>query len=91
MLAPMTQVIAAAISVAILLAAVGAVLWAMLAAAAVWGVFWLSRRLWLEYRARTDARVHDPAELLACAEIQLRWSMSGDPRGTFGRYPAAAV
>ena len=87
----MTRVIATAISAALLLAAVVAMLWVVLAVAAVCGASWLGRLLWRDYRARADARVHDRAELLGRAEIQHRWYVAGDPRGTFGRYTPAAV
>jgi hypothetical protein len=65
------------------------VLWVVVVAAAVYGVFWLGWQLWREYRAWTAARVHNRAELLARDEIQHRWYLAGDPRGTYGRYTPA--
>jgi hypothetical protein len=85
----MTRLIAALISAACLLATVAAVLWVVVVAAAVYGVFWLGWRVWREHRAWVAVRVHNRAELLARAEIQHRWFMAGDPRGTHGRYTPA--
>lgn len=87
----MVRPIAALISAAILLATVAAVLWAVVVAAAVYGLFYGAWRLWREYRAWAAARVHNRAELLARAEIQHRWYMDGDPRGTYGRFPPVGV
>jgi hypothetical protein len=59
-------------------------------AAVVYGLYRLGRRLLRQHRARAAAAAHRRAELLARAEIQHRWYLVGDPRGTYGRYLPAA-
>jgi hypothetical protein len=48
-------------------------------------------RVLLDRHARNmvDAQ-HQRAQLLARAELQHRWYLDGDPRGTYGRYTPAA-
>jgi hypothetical protein len=82
----MVRLIAALIGAALFVAAVAMVLWVLVATAAVYGLFWLGWRLLREYRAWAAARVHNRAELLARAELQHRWFLDGDPRGTYGRF-----
>jgi membrane protein implicated in regulation of membrane protease activity len=74
----MARLIAAAVGV-MLLAYVAAVVFSALAVGLA------------AYVAARDARRHERAELLARAEIQHRWSLAGDPRGTYGRYPPASI
>jgi hypothetical protein len=87
----MARLIAAAVGV-MLLAYVAAVVFSALAVGlAAYGLFRLIRYAWRAYVAARDARRHERAELLARAEIQHRWSLAGDPRGTYGRYPPASI
>jgi hypothetical protein len=68
---------------------VGAVLhrlWWIVAATAGHWLRHGGRRLLRAHRARMDQRAHDHAELLARGEIQRRWYLAGDMRGTYGRY-----
>jgi hypothetical protein len=62
----------------------------LLVAAAVYGLYrggrWAIRR----HRAQVVLAGHRRAELMARAEIQHRWHLAGDPRGTYGRYTPAA-
>ena len=83
----MARLVAALIGVALLVAAVLTVMWVVVGAAAAFGAW----RLWQAYSTHAEARAHRRAELLARAEIQHRWYLAGDPRGTFGRYPPARV
>ena len=75
----------------LLISAVVTVLWVVIAAAAVCGVFWSPGLLWHEYRTRGRARAHRRAKLLARAEIQHHVHMAGDLRRIHGHYPSAAV
>jgi type II secretory pathway pseudopilin PulG len=59
---------------------------ASVAAAAVYGLLIGGRRLLRWQRAQAAAAAHQRAELLARAEIQHRWYLASDPRGTYGRY-----
>jgi hypothetical protein len=68
----------------------------VLSASVVLGIFaafvlyrggrWAIRR----HRVQAARSAHRRAELLARADIQHRWVMAGDPRGTYGRYTPAA-
>jgi len=87
----MARLLAAAFGIALLVSIAATVFGTAVAVATVYGVFWIGRRLWSFQRARADARAHRRAELLARAEIQHRWYLAGDPRGTYGRYPPAPV
>ena len=64
--------------------------WWILGAAAAYGLYRGGRRLWREHRDRVAWAAHRRAQLLACAELQHRWYLDGDLRGTYGRYPPAA-
>jgi hypothetical protein len=87
----MARLIAAAVSV-VLLAYVAAVVFSVLAVGlAAYGLFRLMRYVWCAYRVGRSERLRRRAELVARAEIQHRWYLAGDPRGTYGRYPPAAV
>jgi hypothetical protein len=44
----------------------------------------VGRRALRQYRAHAALVAHDRAELLARADIQHRWYLAGDPRGTYG-------
>jgi hypothetical protein len=85
----MARLVAAVIGVALILSVATAVLGILAAAATLYGMYWLGRWVWRGYRTRACVRAHERAELLARAEIQHRWYLAGDPRGTFGRYPPA--
>lgn len=83
----MARLVAAAVGVA-LLAYVAAVVLSILAIGiTLYGLFYVGRALWRAHRAAGTQRRHRRAELLARAEIQHRWYVAGDPRGTYGRYP----
>lgn len=47
------------------------------------------RALWRRRNRGVELRAHQRAELLARAELQHRWWLEGDPRGTYGRYTPA--
>jgi hypothetical protein len=81
---------AAGLGIALLVSAAMTVLGILVIAATGCGLFCGGRWLWREHRDRADARIHRRAEILARAEIQHRWYIAGDPRGTHGRYPPAA-
>ena len=85
----MARLVAVLLGVALLTAAVAAVLWVLITAAAAYGVFCLALRWWQVCHHLRDVRVHQRAELLARVEIQHRWYITGDSRGTHGRYPPA--
>lgn len=57
--------------------------------AGTYGTYRGGRALWGRHHERVARRGHQRAELLARAEIQDRWFMDGDPRGTYGRYTPA--
>jgi hypothetical protein len=70
---------------------------AVLITATVVVVFTVARWMVRAHRKKVTARAdryalmaHQHAELLARAELQHRWFMAGDPRGTYGRYTPAA-
>ena len=87
----MARLIAAAVSV-VLLAYVAAVVFSVLAVGlAAYGLFRLMRYMWCAYRVSRSERRRRRADLVARAEIQHRWYLAGDPRGTYGRYPPVAV
>ena len=44
-----------------------------------------------QHRERVAERAHRRAETAARAELQHRWYVAGDPRGTYGRYPPIAL
>lgn len=61
--------------------------------AALYGAYYGVRALWRMYQAnkarRADAYarvMHQHAQIAARAELQHRWYLDGDPRGTYGRY-----
>ena len=84
--------LAGVITAALLVAAVVSLLWLVLAAAVVAGVVFGARWVLRDQQRRAGVRLHQRAELLARAEIQHRWVMDGDPRGTYGRFsPAVRV
>jgi hypothetical protein len=80
-----------ALGVAVLIIAAVTFFAALLTVAAICGVLYGGRLLWLKGRSTAAARAHRRAELLARADIQHRWYLAGDPRGTYGRYPPAEV
>lgn len=87
----MARLLAAGISIALLVGVAMTVLGLLVGAATVCGLFYLGRRLWRERAARAAELNRSRAEIAARAELQHRWYISGDPRGTYGRYPPAAV
>ncbi|WP_148286573.1 hypothetical protein [Mycobacterium canetti] len=75
------------VAAVLLLAVVAQLLsWAAIALA-LYGLYRLARAGWRKHRARTAAEAHSRAQILARAELQHRWFLDGDPRGTYGRYP----
>jgi hypothetical protein len=48
------------------------------------------RRVLRRHRNQAAITAHRRAEIIARAEIQHRWFLAGDPRGTYGRYTPAA-
>jgi hypothetical protein len=83
----MARLVTALIGVAVLNAAVLTALWVVITGLVVFGVCYVGSRVREDHRARAHCR----AELVARAEIQHRWYMAGDPRGTYGRYPPGLV
>lgn len=83
------KVVVALITAALLVGAAVILLWWLLVVAAVYGVYrggrWAVRR----HRVSVAVDTHRRAELLARAEIQHRWWLDGDPRGTYGRFTPA--
>jgi hypothetical protein len=62
----------------------------VLGAAAAYGLYRGGRAMLRWHRVQAELAAHRRAELLARAEIQHRWYLEGDPRGTYGRYTPAA-
>jgi hypothetical protein len=58
----------------------------VLGAAAAYGRYRAGRLALCWHRAQAELAAHRRAELLARAEIQHRWWLDGDPRGTYGRF-----
>lgn len=83
------RIVAPFIGVVLIAAFVVNVAVVLVAAAAVYGMYWLVRNHGRKHRARRAAAEHGRAELLARAELQHRWFMDADPRGTYGRYTPA--
>ncbi|POX82193.1 hypothetical protein C3477_23865 [Mycobacterium kansasii] len=77
------------VSALLVMAALVFVFWGIVTAATLYGMYLGGRRSLRWYRARTALAAHRRAELLARAEIQHRWYLAGDPRGTYGRYTPA--
>lgn len=79
------------VGVVVLAVVAASVLGLLAAAAAVYGAYrggrWAVRR----HRVSMAADTHRRAELLARAEIQHRWWLDGDARGTYGRYPPLPI
>jgi hypothetical protein len=80
------KVVVPLITAALLVGAAVILLWWMLVAAAAYGLYRGGRWVLRRHRARVEIAGHRRAELLARAELQHRWFMAGDPRGTYGRY-----
>ncbi|MEN4399382.1 hypothetical protein ACNQR7_27000 [Mycolicibacterium senegalense] len=57
----------------------------------LYGAYRGGRALWRRHRQNVALAEHQRAELLARAELQHRWYLDGDPRGTYGRYVPARV
>jgi hypothetical protein len=71
------------ITVVLVVAVAIQLLWWVTVAAAVYVLYRRGlRRLWRRHRARGAAQVHRRAEIAARAELQHRWFLDGDPRGT---------
>lgn len=87
----MARLFALALGVAGIIAAAVIAFWTLLAVAAVCGALYGGRLLWRRHQGAARDRNHRRAELLARAEIQHRWYLAGDPRGTYGRYPPTGV
>jgi hypothetical protein len=58
----------------------------VLGVAAVYGLYRGGTAVLRRHRVQVEMAAHRRAELLARAEIQHRWYLDGDPRGTYGRY-----
>jgi threonine/homoserine/homoserine lactone efflux protein len=85
----MARFVATVLAIALLISVAMTVLGILVVAAAACGLSYLGWWLWREHRSRGADREHRQAELVARAELQHRWYMAGDPRGTYGRYPPA--
>ncbi|BBY58913.1 hypothetical protein MSAR_20490 [Mycolicibacterium sarraceniae] len=74
------------IGLVLVVAAVVYVTAVVVAIAAVYGLYRLARAGWSAHRSRAAAVEHQRAQMAARAELQHRWYLAGDPRGTYGRY-----
>lgn len=61
-----------------------------LLAFAVYGLRRLGLTGWRAHHRRSADADHRRAEIAARAELQHRWYLAGDPRGTYGRYTPAS-
>ena len=85
----MERLVAAAVAVVLFAYAAALLLSIVAIGTAAYALFYGGRALWRAYLAAHEERQRRRAELLARAEIQHRWYLAGDPRGTYGRYPPA--
>lgn len=84
------RLVVSLIAAALLVGAAVVLLWWLLVVAAVYGLYRGARALWSCHTRRVVQARHQRAELLARADLQHRWWLDGDPRGTYGRYTPAA-
>jgi hypothetical protein len=94
----MSRIVGLIVGVVLLAAAAASVLGLVATGVALYGLWRAVRWLWGWWQLRSAERTaeraraaHQLAELRARAELQHRWYLEGDPRGTYGRHTPATL
>ena len=80
-----------AIGILLLIGFVGAYFWWVVGIAAVVAFVWGAQKAWAEISAEEAADAKRKAAIVRRADQQHAWTLAGDPRGTYGRYPPARL
>ena len=87
----MRTVVAQFIGVLLLVGFVGAYFWWIVAILAAVAFVWTTQRAFREIAAEEVSEARRQAALIRRADQQHRWTLAGDPRGIYGRYPPSSL
>jgi hypothetical protein len=79
------------VAVLLVVGFIGAYFWWIFTIVAAFALAWGAQRAFREISEMEAAEARRQAAMVKRANQQHRWTMKGDPRGTFGRYPPANV